>query len=162
MTNQKPIHLLKNVDHVSLTVHQAEEVADFYSSVFNATVLYRLGPMEFGQMEDGSDWSQAHINVHSAQIRIIMLRLSPNLNMELFEYIKPESASKLPPGNADVGSRHLCFEVDDIEGTITYLKENGCHPLKGPIVMTEGPCPPSKSWYVLDPFNHQLELVEYL
>lgn len=162
MKNQTLALSCKGVDHISLTVEQVEAVTDFYVRVFNATVLYRLGPMEFGEMEDGNDWSDAHINVHDARIKIVMLKLSSDLNLELFEYIKPVSANKIPSNNADVGARHVCFEVDDIEAAIAYLEDNGCRALKGPILMTEGPCPPSKSWYVLDPFNHQLELVEYL
>lgn len=162
MMNQKSGFSLKAVDHVSLTVDDIEAAVDFYIRVFKAEVLYRLGPMEFGQMEDGRDWSDSHINVHGAEIIIVMLKLSPSLNLELFEYIKPESANKIPPSSADVGSRHVCFEVDNIEAAISYLEENGCHALQGPILMTEGPCPPAKYWYLLDPFNHQLELVEYL
>lgn len=162
MMSNEPGFSLKAVDHVSLTVDDIESAVEFYTRVFNAKLLYRLGPMEFGEMEDGRDWSEAHINIHGAEIIIAMLKLSPNLNLELFQYIKPESTNKKPPGNADVGSRHVCFEVDNIEAAIKYLEENGCHALEGPILMEDGPCPASKFWYVLDPFNHQFELVEYL
>jgi len=34
--------------------------------------------------------------------------------------------------------------------------------MAGPITMTDAPCPASHSWYVVDPFGHQLELVQYL
>ena len=56
----------------------------------------------------------------------------------------------------------MCIEVEDIDGAIRFLKEQGCTPMAGSIDMTDGPCRPSRSWYVLDPFGNQLELVQYL
>lgn len=156
---------LKRVDHVSLTVADLDAAVDFYSRVFGATLEYRMGPFDAAdlpRMEDGRDWTAAHVNVESARLEIAMLRLGTNLNMELFQYSKPENAAKTPPANCDVGSRHVCFEVGDIQSAIDHLSRNGCKPMSGPIEMRDGPCPPSKSWYVLDPFGNQLELVEYL
>lgn len=156
---------LKKVDHVSLTVADLDSAIDFYTKVFGASVEYRMGPFDakdLPPMEDGRDWTDAHVNVKSARLEIAMLKLAPNLNMELFEYQKPENAAKKPPANCDVGSRHVCFEVSDVASSVKYLEQHGCKAMSGPIDMRDGPCPPSKSWYVLDPFGNQLELVEYL
>jgi glyoxylase I family protein len=149
---------------VSLTTADLDEAVDFYTRVFGAEVDYRMGPFdaaEIPKMEDGRDWTAAHINVPGARLKIAMLKLPDGMGMELFEYEKPEDARKSLPRNCDVGSRHLCIEVEDLDASVEYLGKHGCTPMAGSIDMLEGPCPPSRSWYVLDPFGNQLELVEY-
>ncbi len=163
MAVSKPI--FKRADHVSLTVADLDAVITFYTQVMGATVEYRMGPFDAAEippLEDGRDWTEAHVNVRGARLEIAMLRLAENLNMELFQYRQPQDARQTPPRNCDVGSRHVCLEVEDIEATIKYLCEHGCRAMAGPITMEDGPCPASKSWYILDPFDNQLELVEYL
>lgn len=159
----KPI--FRRTDHVSLTVNDLDAVIKFYTEIIGAELRYRMGPFDAAEMpamEDGRDWTEAHVNVTGARLEIAMLQLTENLGMELFQYDKPDDAGKSPPRNCDIGSRHVCFEVDDIQNTINYLEQHGCKAMSGPITMEDGPCPASKSWYVLDPFGNQLELVEYL
>jgi len=163
MSSIKPT--FKRVDHVSLTVTDLDAALTFYTQVMGGELLYRMGPFDAAEipiMEDGRDWTEAHVNVKGARLEIAMLQLTENLGMELFCYDLPQDANQVPPRNCDVGSRHLCLEVDDVENAINYLQQQGCQAMSGPIAMESGPCPPSKSWYVLDPFGHQLELVEYL
>ncbi|MGH8034879.1 MAG: VOC family protein [Lysobacterales bacterium] len=154
----------KRVDHVSLTVSNLGAAIDFYTKVFGAELAYRMGPFdaaEIPRMEDGKDWTAAHINVPGARLEIAMLKLAGGTGMELFEYQKPADAATIPPRNCDVGSRHLCIEVEKLDATVAYLTQHGCIAMAGSIDMLDGPCPPSRSWYVLDPFGNQLELVEY-
>lgn len=157
--------MFKRVDHVSLTVPDLDAAVDYYTEVFGAELDYRMGPFDAAEippMEDGRDWTAAHINVPGARLEIAMLKLAGGTGMELFEYALPADAATKPPRNCDVGSRHLCLEVEDLDAAVAHLKDNGCTPMAGSIDMTDGPCPPSRSWYVLDPFGNQLELVEYL
>ena len=156
---------IKRADHVSLTVPDMEAAITFYTEALGGKLQYRMGPFDAGElplMEDGRDWTEAHVNVKGARLELAMLKLTDNLNMELFQYHKPGDAAKTPPRNCDIGSRHVCFEVDDIKSAISYLEQHGCKAMIGPITMKDAPCPPSHSWYVLDPFGNQLELVEYL
>lgn len=153
------------LDHVALTVADLKQAVAFYTEVLGAKLLYQMGPFdaqEIPLMDDGRDWTTAHINVEGARLNIAMMELTSQLKMELFQYDKPVDAGKQALRNCDVGSGHLCLEVENIETAVTYLADHGCRAMAGPIVMEEGPCPASKSWYVLDPFGHQLELVEYI
>lgn len=162
MAHSKPI--FRRADHVSLTVSSIAETVEFYTAVMGATLRYQMGPFDAAEippMEDGRDWTDAHVNVPDARLNIAMLQLCDNLGMELFEYDRPVDAKTEPPRNCDIGCRHICLEVDDLEVAIGYLKENGCTALAGPIVANSGPAPDSLSWYVLDPFGHQMELVQY-
>jgi len=163
MDSKKPV--FKRPDHVSLTVADLDAAIQFYTEVMNAELAYRMGPFDSSEIpaeQDGRDWSDAHINVKGARLEIAMLRLGDNFGMELFQYERPDDANQTPPRNCDVGSRHLCIEVDNVQLAITFLEENGCKAMSGPISMENGPGPASHSWYVLDPFGNQLELVEYI
>jgi len=163
-TVMKPI-TFKRVDHVSLTVADLEAAIDFYTGVFGAELAYRMGPFDAAEipgLEGGRDWTEAYINVSGARLEIAMLKWAGSIGMELFQYHSPSDAAKKPPRNCDIGSRHLCLEVEDLDAAIAYLEHNGCTPMAGSIDMLDGPCPPSRSWYVLDPFGNQLELTEYL
>lgn len=155
----------KRIDHVSLTVLDLDAAVAFYTRVFGAELAYRMGPFDAAEiplMEDGRDWTAAHINLPGARLEIAMLKMAGGMGMELFEYQAPTDAKKTPPRNCDVGTRHLCLEVDDLDAAVGYLEQQGCTSMAGSIDMTDGPCPPSRSWYVLDPFGNQLELVQYL
>jgi catechol 2,3-dioxygenase-like lactoylglutathione lyase family enzyme len=162
MTDSKPI--FRRADHVSLTVANIDEAIEFYTEVMGATLRYQMGPFDAAEiplMDDGRDWTEAHVNVPGARLNIAMLQLCENLGMELFQYDLPEDASATPPRNCDIGCRHICLEVDDVATAISYLVANGCTAQAGPIVADSGPAPDSLSWYVLDPFGHQMELVQY-
>ena len=154
----------KRIDHVSLTTGDLDATVDFYTRVLGAEVAYSMGPFDSAEiplMPDGRDWTAAHINVPGARLRIVMLKLPGGLGMEIHAYEKPFDRTQQPPRNNDVGARHLCLEVDDIDAAIELLEKNGCKAMVGSIDMMDGPCPPSRSWYVLDPFGNQLELVQY-
>ena len=165
MQQPPPKPNLINVDHISLTVADLDATLTFYRDVFGAVLKYRMGPFdarEMSRMEDGRDWTESHVNVKDARLEIAMLQLTPNMKMELFQYHRPKECIHTPPRNCDIGSRHLCFQVDDVHNAIAYLEYHGCKAMSGPITIEGGPCPSSHSWYVLDPFGHQIELVEYL
>lgn len=154
----------KRLDHVSLTTADLDETVEFYTRVFGAEVDYRMGQFdaaEIPKMENGRDWTEAHINVVGARLRIAILKLPDSIGMELHEYEKPADAKKTPPRNCNVGSLHLCITVENLDASVEYLERHGCTPMAGSIDMLDGPCPPSRSWYVLDPFGNQPELVEY-
>ena len=158
-------NLFQGADHVSLTVSDLDKAIEFYSAAFGAEVEYRMGPFDAAEMppmEDGRDWTEAHVDVPGARLSIVMVRFPWNFRMEMFQYEKPEDSAATPPRNCDIGARHVCIEVLDLEAAIAHLESHGCKPQAGPIVMEEGPCPPSKSHYIQDPFGMQLELVEYL
>jgi len=153
-----------HVDHVSITVADIDKSIDFYCRVFGAQVAYRMGPFdaaEIPKMEDGRDWTEAHVDVKGARLSICMLKLAENLMLELFEYEKPVDQNTTPPGNGDIGGHHLAFKVENIEHAVAYLKENGCTAMAGPIMMDDGPTVGARAQYLRDPFGNYMELMEY-
>lgn len=153
-----------HVDHIGLTVPNLDDASKFYCEIFGAKELYRLGPFdaaEIPEMEDGSDWTEAHVNVKGARLTLAMLSISPNMMLELFEYERPVNANKTPPSNADYGGHHIAFKVSDITKASEYLAAKGCKVMPGRIDINEGPSSMARVQYVLDPWGNQLELVEY-
>ena len=155
---------LSHIDHVGLTVPDLDAAVEFYSKIVGGTELYRMGPLSAAQMppmEDGRDWTEAHVNVKGASLTIAMLQVGPNMMLELFQYDAPQDRNTTPPRNCDYGGHHIAFKVDNLESAKSYLAENGCTLMAGPIAMDEGPCAGLKVNYLLDPWGNQLELVEY-
>lgn len=150
------------VDHVSWTVADANAVAKFYSDVFGAEELFRMGPLDAADIpvgEDGRDWMEAHVNVAGAKLTLIMLKLTANLKFQLVQYDKPSDRGTTLPRNCDLGGHHLGIKVDDVDKAVHYLQERGCTAMEI-IQITEGPLAGTKNVYVLDPWGHQLEFVD--
>ncbi len=136
----------------------------FYVDVIGGVELYRIGPFDAAEMPrvaDGRDWTEAHINVSGARLTIAMLRLGPNIMLELFQYDRPTERSTTPPRNCDYGGHHIALKVADLIAAKDYLVKNGCRVMAGPIELDEGPCAGLKVNYFLDPWGNQLELVQY-
>lgn len=157
---ERPIFI--EADHVSWTVLDAGAVATFYKDVLGATELFRMGPLDAADLpvgDDGRDWMASHVNVPGAQLMLIMLRLTPNLNFQLVQYDKPADRSTTLPRNCDLGGHHLGLKVDDVEKAARYLTAHGCTAMEV-IDITEGPLAGKKNLYLLDPWGHQLEIVD--
>jgi catechol 2,3-dioxygenase-like lactoylglutathione lyase family enzyme len=164
MTRSSGLPGFSHVDHVALTVPDLDAAVAFYRDVFGATELYRLGPFdaaEIPRMPDGRDWTEAHINVPGARLRIAMLQLGANLMLELLRYEKPTDARPEPPRNCDVGGHHIAFKVQNLAAAVDYLRSKGVRVLAGPIALDEGPCAGLRCNYFLDPWGNTLELIEY-
>lgn len=149
-------------DHVSWTVEDADAVARFYTDVFGASELFRMGPLDAADLPveaDGRDWMAAHVNVPGAKLQLIMLKLTPNLNFQLVQYGKPAERGTTLPRNCDLGGHHLGLKVDDVEKAAAYLTAHGCTAMEI-IHIHEGPLAGKKNLYLLDPWGHQLEIVD--
>lgn len=150
------------VDHVSWTVPDLEAALSFYVGVLGAEELFRMGPLDAAdipRLPDGRDWMAAHVGVPGACLTLVMLKLASNLNLQLVQYDKPADRRQDLPRNCDRGGHHIGLKVDDVDAAIAYLKAHGCKALET-IHIDAGPLAGKKNVYVLDPFGHQLEIVD--
>jgi extradiol dioxygenase family protein len=60
-----------------------------------------------------------------------------------------------------LGGHHIAFKVTNLDKVLELRAEFGLTFMAGPIEITEGPAAGQRIIYVLDPWNNQLELVEY-
>ncbi|WP_129791780.1 VOC family protein [Sphingosinicella sp. CPCC 101087] len=150
------------VDHVSWTVPDLEEALSFYRDVLGGEELFRMGPLDAADLPSdasGRDWMETHVGVAGARLSLVMLKLADNLNLQLVQYDKPGNRRQDLPRNCDRGGHHLALKVDDVEKAGAWLAQHGCKTLEV-IAIEEGPLAGKKNLYVLDPFGHQLELVD--
>lgn len=87
-----------------------------------------------------------------------MLRLGPNLNLELQEF-KAEKQRREMPSNVDLGSAHLAFFVDDINAAARSLREHGAQFLRGPIQASGESKRGEVIWYFKTPWGAFMEIL---
>lgn len=153
---------IRRVDHLSLTVGDVDAAAAFYAKAFGATERYRLGPIAADQLprSGAKDWTEAHLGIPGATLTIVMLDLTPDLGLELFQYDAPAHANAAPlPPNA-TGACHIGLMVDDVEDAARRLAALGCRVTDATIDLPEGPTADKLFRYLADPFGNTLELVQ--
>lgn len=149
-------------DHVSWTVPDLDAVAAFYVDVFGAEELWRMGPLGAADLpagDNGRDWMENHVGVAGAKLTLAMFKLTQNLNFQLVQYDEPSDRGTIMPRNCDRGGHHLGLKVDNVDAAARYLAKHGCTILDV-IEIHDGPLAGHKNLYLLDPFGHQLELVD--
>jgi len=149
-------------DHVSWTVPDLDAAVRFYTDVFGARELFRMGPLDAAEIPvgaDGRDWMESHVNVAGARLTLVMLAIAPNLNFQLVAYDKPDDRNQNVPRNCDRGGHHLAIRVDDVPKAARYLAAHGCT-VMDIIDIDSGPLAGKKNLYITDPWGHSLEIVD--
>jgi catechol 2,3-dioxygenase-like lactoylglutathione lyase family enzyme len=148
---------LRHTDHIGLTVPNLEEGIRFFVDVLGAEELYRSerGPDE--------EFMPTNFDVPAdAKLTLAMLRLPPNLNIELFEWSSAKRR-ETPPRHCDAGGHHLCFVVDDVDEAIAVLQETPGVRVLGERKEVAGDSPrvAGNRWtYFITPWGLLMEIVD--
>ena len=148
---------LRGIDHVGITVPDAEAATRFFVEVLGCEECFTAGPFAAAD-----DWMtrQLGVDARSRIPELRMIRCHNGANLEIFEYQAPGQAGAMPR-NSDLGGHHIAFYVEAMEPALAFLREQGVTVLGEPVVMTEGPSA-GESWvYFLAPWGLQMELVSY-
>ncbi|WP_405658348.1 VOC family protein [Streptomyces sp. NBC_01166] len=107
---------IRYADHIGLTVPDLEEAVAFFVQVLGAEELYRStrGP-------DAEFMPENFAVPQDASLTLAMLRMPPNLNVELFEWNTSDRRTE-HPRHSDAGGHHLCFTVDDVDEAVSMLR----------------------------------------
>lgn len=105
-----------HVDHVAFTVPVLDEAVAFFVEAFGAEELYRStrGP-DAGFMPENFEVPP------DARLELAMLRMPPNLNIELFQWWSADRRVQFPR-HSDAGGHHLCFTVADVDEAVERLR----------------------------------------
>jgi len=106
---------LTGIGHVAYTTEDMQKSLHFYRDILGFEIIHELDD------EDGNDW-------------LIYLRVCDGQYIELFYGGK----NKLDYSPNPTGNMHLCFEVEDIQETASYLKKNGLHLFIEPMQGNDG------------------------
>lgn len=140
--------MITGTHHVSYTVSNMERSRQFY--------IDGLGFEELSDRIFQGDIPERVTTLAGARIRIIHLR-GHGIGLELIQYLAPAGQPRAPR-TCDVGSSHICFLVDDIEGEIESLEDAGAHFLSAPETVDGGPNAGNRFVYFLDPDGIPMEL----
>lgn len=139
------------VHHVGITVRNLQRSFEWYTRMFGV----HPGPVNHGS---GPDLERG-VQVPGAELSFSMIRIG-NVNVEFLEYHEPEGKD-WDRTNGDVGSAHICLEVDDIDAAYAELTERGAVFNGPPVTLTDGDLAGSRWAYLRDPDGIQLEIWQY-
>lgn len=137
----------RHVDHVGMTVPNLDEAIHFFENALGAKVIWRQGPFH-----------ETPTDVPIQNIELAMLRLGPNLNVELMAF-EADQQNKTMPSNIDVGATHLAFFVNDILAAGESLQKQGAKLLRGPIQAKGEVKKGEEIWYFKTPWGAFMEIL---
>ncbi len=106
------------LDHIGVVVTDLAAATAFF---------VELGLAVEGEAAVEGEWVDRVIGLADVQSDIVMLK-TPNGHgrIELSRFRSPRGhASEAPPSANAPGIRHLSFEVEDLDGTVSRLREHG-------------------------------------
>ena len=143
----------RNPDHFGVVVKDLDAALKWSTTVLGADLLWTAGPFR----DPVNNPARYEVDGRAVS-RVAMLRLGPNINFELKEAPFPGQVKKFPR-NADVGSPHIAFYVDDLEVASAYLQKNGARLLAGPFMPGGAAKKGEEIRYFVSPFGMYMELV---
>ena len=144
--------MIKSTEHFSFTVSNLDDSLHFFCDL--------LGLKATPVMEVNNEDVQRIVGIPGAHLRISLVQVPDNKNIELIEYVKPKG-KKLDLKTCNTGVAHLAFVVDDIQKMYDNLSKKGVK-FNNPPVLVPGNDGKGR-WavcYLKGPDNITLELIE--
>lgn len=144
--------MIKGIEHFSFTVSSLEDSLDFFCN--------KLGLEATPIVEVNNADVQKILGVPNAELRISIVNLSDNQNIELIQYIQPKGKT-LDLSTCNTGVAHIALEVSDISAFFKKLSSQGVTFVNPPVwtLSSDG----QGQWgvcYLKGPDNITLELIE--
>ena len=144
---KKGIVSARHVDHVGITVPDLDAAIKFFQDALGAELLWQVGPFD-----------ETPTGVPIKSVRLAMLRLGPNINVELMAF-DAEHQQQIMPSNIDYGATHIAFFVDNVDAAASSLKEHGAELLAGPIEAKGDVKLGERIWYFKTPWGAFMEIL---
>lgn len=142
-----------NPDHFGVVVSDLDATLKWCTTVLGADLLWTAGPFK----DPVNNPARYEVDGRSVS-RVAMLRLGPNINFEVKEAPFPGQVTHFPR-NADVGSPHIAFYVDDLNVASDYLQKHGARLLAGPFKPGGEAKKGEEIRYFVTPFGMYMEIV---
>lgn len=143
----KGLPTARSVDHCGISVPDLDQAIIFFTDAIGADLLWRIGPFH-----------ESPTGAKIEAVEIAMLRLGPNLNLELLAF-KADGQNRTLPNTVDVGAAHLAFFVDDLEAATASLATHGATVVGGPIDTNGAPKRGERIQYFKTPWGAFMELL---
>jgi catechol 2,3-dioxygenase-like lactoylglutathione lyase family enzyme len=142
--------MINGVHHISLSTGYLDRLVGFYRDLLGLT---QIGE---GRIDPGFTPFEAVVGLRDVRVRVAQLRAG-NLHIEMFEYEHPAPAPGQSLRACDVGIRHICFDVTDIDAEYTRLKAAGVAAISEPQTIGDTGV---RAVYLRDPDDNIVELQE--
>ncbi len=144
--------MIKSTEHFSFTVSNLNDSLHFFCDL--------LGLKATPVMELNDEDVQKIVGIPGAHLRISLVQIPDNKNIELIEYVKPKG-KKLDLKTCNTGVAHVAFVVDDIQKMYDDLSSKGVK-FSSPPVLVPGHDGKGRSavCYLKGPDNITFELTE--
>jgi catechol 2,3-dioxygenase-like lactoylglutathione lyase family enzyme len=106
--------MILNMNHASFTVSDLDKSIVFYRDV--------LGLKHLDTSARDTEFSQDVTGIKGANLKIAYFEAN-NCRVELIEYLSP-TGEKIDTATCNIGSAHICFNVDNFPIFVKKLKEN--------------------------------------
>jgi catechol 2,3-dioxygenase-like lactoylglutathione lyase family enzyme len=141
--------MITRVNHVSFTVSDIDRAVAFYRDALGLEVKSRY-PRIGGFVSDVIGMPGSHLEIAHMG--------AGNCSIELIQYVKPQG-TKIDTRTCNVGSAHVCFNVDDFDGLLERVAQAGGRIVGTPTRAPDGPSQGCRCVYVEDPDNNTIEFV---
>ncbi len=136
--------MIKTIDHIGIMVNDIQKSVDFYTSVLGFSIATKIEMAEAGL-------SAVFIEKNGSKIELMEFRGK--------KVPKRSEAAKLKLGGNSIPiNDHITFSVENIESTVSELKEKGVVFDLEPMQLEDG----IKLAYFKDPNGVPIELIEYI
>jgi catechol 2,3-dioxygenase-like lactoylglutathione lyase family enzyme len=140
--------MIVSINHISFTIKDMDRSIAFYTM---------LGFQVASDRRDlTADYLKAITRYADAHMHVAYLS-GYNVQLELMQYVSPAGID-LDKSNFNVGSAHICFNVDDIYMEYERLKQAGVQFRTAPVEIHQGPNAGRAAVYFYDPDGYTLEL----
>lgn len=139
-----------NMNHMSFTVSDLDRAVAFYRDAVGLSLM--------DMSERDPAFSEKVTGIPGAHLRIAYLRAGA-CAVELVQYLAP-NGEKADTRTCNVGSAHVCFDVDDLDGTIDRMLTAGGRMAGSLAAVPGGPNRGKRVAYLEDPDGNTVELIE--
>ena len=141
--------MITTVNHISFTVSDLNASVKFYNEVLGLRLL--------DVSERDPAFSEKATGIKKAHLKIAYLS-GNNCSVELVQYMSPKG-KKIDTSTCNVGSAHVCFNVDNFKDFIEKLKRNNVKLTNEPQMIPGGPNKGKLMVYAKDPDSNNLEFI---
>ena len=143
---------IRRAHHTGLTVRSLERSVAFYRDVLGFEEAFAWNPRASYVAELVG---YPTVDLHSAILRIP----GSDVFLELLEY-RNVDAQAVDSGNANPGTAHIAFAVDDLDELYADLTAQGVASVSAPVTPTIGPNKGGRAVYMIDPDGFRVEFIQ--
>ena len=142
--------MIKGIHHPCLIVSDLDRSVAFYRDL--------LGMKVTTEFESSGPFVESMQELPDASLRLALLEAQEDA-LELIQFVSPRG-KPFDRRRCDVGTTHVCFEVDDIDAHYQDLQKKGVRFTTPPLLIDGGPLKGWRVVYFIDPDGITLELMQ--